>query len=119
MYNLLLGNLRHHCRDVWGMDIKTEDGEGNSNILVPLTSGPTDAELSNRYRVIRTGTNKQLAKLPVPVLQHFCREFNQFPKKQRQMFHAKPLSEMLRLYVCTVTPSPVYRILTCNRVADQ
>ncbi|KAI0364850.1 hypothetical protein BV20DRAFT_955421 [Pilatotrama ljubarskyi] len=28
MHNLFLGELRHHCRDVWGLDIKDKGGEG-------------------------------------------------------------------------------------------
>lgn len=28
MHNLFLGELRHHCRDVWGLDIKDKGGDG-------------------------------------------------------------------------------------------
>ncbi|KAI0644329.1 hypothetical protein C8Q79DRAFT_1002204 [Trametes meyenii] len=28
MHNLFLGELRHHCRDVWGLDVKDKGGDG-------------------------------------------------------------------------------------------
>ena len=35
MHNLFLGELRHHCREVWGLDVK--DKTGDSPKLDPHT----------------------------------------------------------------------------------
>ncbi|CDO77460.1 hypothetical protein BN946_scf184881.g3 [Trametes cinnabarina] len=53
MHNLFLGELRHHCRDVWGLDIKDKGGDGPK--LMPHTP---EQQRANLDRVLK-GLTKQ------------------------------------------------------------
>lgn len=61
MHNLLLGNLRHHCRDVWGLDVK--DKAGDSSKVQPHTPEQQRAQLLLVAKAIANQSNKTWGKI--------------------------------------------------------
>ncbi len=68
MHAILLGNLRHHCRDIWGMDSESPDGDGTVRSPVedePIT-GPSDesckAGQAGRRAKLRIAKSAEVAK---------------------------------------------------------
>jgi hypothetical protein len=98
MHTVFLGDLRHHCRDVWGMDVKFSDGDGISfDEQIPAT----EEEMQEGHKVLRMGTEAQLRDLKPCVLQQLCHEtqslrFAGSPKK-------KKLVQNLLAFVCNST----------------
>ena len=65
MHNLLLGNLRHHCMDVWGIDIK---GKASSKKALPHTPEEQKANLERLVTALRNGSSSALTRLRVGYL---------------------------------------------------
>ncbi|KAH9895959.1 hypothetical protein C8Q73DRAFT_644239 [Cubamyces lactineus] len=53
MHNLFLGELRHHCRSVWGLEIKDKGGDGGK-----VTPHSPEEQRTNLQRVLK-GLTKQ------------------------------------------------------------
>ncbi|KAI0351504.1 hypothetical protein OH77DRAFT_1410980 [Trametes cingulata] len=59
MHNLFLGELRHHCRDVWGINVK--DGSRDTQKVKPHTPEEQQKWLNNLINALRKGSlNKVL-----------------------------------------------------------
>ncbi|KAH9846514.1 hypothetical protein C2E23DRAFT_872323 [Lenzites betulinus] len=62
MHCLFLGNLRHHCRDVWGIDVKDKSGPGKVTPHTPdeqrVWLDRTVAALRKKSRSALTGIRK-------------------------------------------------------------
>lgn len=71
MHSLLLGDLRRHCREVWGMDFRLEDDDlrvkpdGKSFAV-------TEDELRNGEHILKHGSNKEVSVLSYNVLRKLC-----------------------------------------------
>lgn len=74
MHALFLGNLKRHCRNIWGMDVKFEDGDGITYDPPNGRKEPSDEDMKEGYHVLRHGSNAQLFKLKLEVLRRICRE---------------------------------------------
>lgn len=72
MHALLLGNLKHHCRRLWGMDASTEDGDGLRTYK--KEKGPDPQTIANAWAVVRHGTDAELKKLGKNILKVICFE---------------------------------------------
>ncbi|PIL24708.1 hypothetical protein GSI_12594 [Ganoderma sinense ZZ0214-1] len=61
MHNLFLGELRHHCRDVWGLDIKDKGGDGQQ--LDPHNPDQQRAQLERVRAAVLGGHRNALDKI--------------------------------------------------------
>ncbi|PIL27816.1 hypothetical protein GSI_10970 [Ganoderma sinense ZZ0214-1] len=61
MHNLFLGELRHHCREVWGLDIKDKGGDGP--ILDPHTPEQQRVQLERVRSALIGGHRNPLDKV--------------------------------------------------------
>ncbi|KAI1786040.1 hypothetical protein LXA43DRAFT_898720 [Ganoderma leucocontextum] len=61
MHNLFLGELRHHCRDVWGLDVKDKASDSTK---VPLhTPEQQSAQLLRVLKVLQAQSSSALDKI--------------------------------------------------------
>lgn len=83
MHALFLGNLRRHCCDVWGMDVKFDDGEG---VTYDVPRPPTPAAMEGGYDILKYGSNSKLSGLRVEVLRQICHELGfRFGLKKKKL----------------------------------
>lgn len=75
MHGILLGLLRHHCRVLWGMNIRAVDGDG-SRPQTKNTNVPSAERMLEAWEILRRGTNKDLEKLGARVLKQLCIQAN-------------------------------------------
>ncbi|KAI0324601.1 hypothetical protein GY45DRAFT_1262514 [Cubamyces sp. BRFM 1775] len=61
MHNLFLGELRHHCREVWGLDVKDKGGDGSK--LAPHTPEQQQACLQRVYVALLKQSKTSLRKV--------------------------------------------------------
>ncbi len=61
MHNLFLGELRHHCREVWGIDVKDKSSE--STKVLPHSPEEQRAQLLRGFKALRNTTKNGLDKL--------------------------------------------------------
>lgn len=71
MHGFYLRMFQHHCRVVWGMDVLLVDGAELSSKQKPK---PSDEQMINAHRILRTGSEDQLQTLHSRVLRQLCRE---------------------------------------------
>ncbi len=83
MHCLFLGLLRRHCRNIWGMDIKLEDGDGFNRDEQSRSQEPAAIDLEAARRVLRFGTNKAVSKLSAKVMICICDELG-LPERKRE-----------------------------------
>ena len=57
MHTIFLGDLKQHCGNIWGMDIRLTDGTGEVEVLQPLPERTTKEMLEEAMRVFKYGTN--------------------------------------------------------------
>jgi hypothetical protein len=81
MHAFFLGNLRRHCREIWGMDVKLADGDG---VWVDpgekRSSAPSDSEVARAWSRLRNAPAKTFARqTTVGVLQRLCRDASCMP----------------------------------------
>ena len=71
MHALFLRILSRHCQDIWGMDVKIEDGDGLSSDPIPseIRSSP---EFQNAFRTLRTGTLENLRRYKAGILRYLA-----------------------------------------------
>lgn len=107
MHSLLLGNLKRHCREIWGMDSLLDD-----DIYHVIPDGKrffvTEDDFQQGNRVLKHGSDKEVAKLSSNVLRKLCRETKQirYSRKRKEQ-----LVEALLKYVSlTFASCPIFRI---------
>ncbi|EIW65135.1 uncharacterized protein TRAVEDRAFT_109543 [Trametes versicolor FP-101664 SS1] len=61
MHNLFLGELRHHCRDVWGINVK--DKSSDSPKLAPHDPDEQQVWLDRVASYVRRGSQARLSKI--------------------------------------------------------
>ncbi|KAJ8456044.1 hypothetical protein ONZ51_g12274 [Trametes cubensis] len=61
MHNLFLGELRHHCRDVWGINVK--DKSSDSPKMLPHTPDEQREWLRKVVPYIRDGSHSRLSRV--------------------------------------------------------
>jgi hypothetical protein len=72
MHNMLIGNLKRHCRQIWGMDVDVEGGDG---ALLVLPSLPSQEKLQEARQLLNASPSiRPLSKMYVDVLQALCIE---------------------------------------------
>ena len=93
MHAFLLGMLKRHVRDIWGMDVKFHDGPGKS--FDSAKNPPTDEEMQEAHKTLRAGSPTALRKLRKDVLRQLCCE----TQSMRFAYKKKRLVENLLEYV--------------------
>ncbi|KAJ3547089.1 hypothetical protein NMY22_g1789 [Coprinellus aureogranulatus] len=74
MHNLFLGLFKRHCRHVWGMNVKLEDGDGLYRSLGQIPSIPDEEDMeAGRLAFARIDT-ASIRKLKKGVLYYLCEE---------------------------------------------
>lgn len=104
MHAFFLIDLRRHCRDVWGMDVKLADGDGSWVDPGPQApSAPSDLDIRLAWRRLETQSEKILnTRTSLSILQHLCRETHTLPEA-RHMKHKARLVAALKQYVCVLS----------------
>ena len=81
MHCLFLGIFRRHCRVIWGMDLRFEDGDGDvdgdvrSNEIVQNSDADQwlrKVELRHAWRVLCTGSESAVRKLRQSTMRQLC-----------------------------------------------
>ncbi|KAF6750134.1 hypothetical protein DFP72DRAFT_758290, partial [Ephemerocybe angulata] len=76
MHNLYLGLYQRHCRDVWGMDIKLEDGDGSSRGRGKIPVIPSTEEMDKGRLALAQRNEKRLRDCSRAVLYYLCEEYD-------------------------------------------
>ncbi|KAJ2936879.1 hypothetical protein H1R20_g214, partial [Candolleomyces eurysporus] len=82
MHAFYLRMFQHHCRSVWGMDVRFDDGPG-----VTLDCGlnqPSEEEMRIADQILRHGTEKMLSAQPRSVLRELCRQTTTIPFRRNK-----------------------------------
>ncbi|KAJ2912102.1 hypothetical protein MD484_g8307, partial [Candolleomyces efflorescens] len=82
MHAFYLRMFQHHCRSVWGMDVRFDDGPG-----VTLDQGPnqpSEEEMRIAEQILRHGTEKMLSAQPRSVLRELCRQTTTIPFRRNK-----------------------------------
>ncbi|KAA1479470.1 hypothetical protein DENSPDRAFT_758942, partial [Dentipellis sp. KUC8613] len=73
MHNLSLGLLHHHCRTLWGMDIKADDSDLTAAIpTAKAPVRPSPEQMQSALSILDSDNLSGLTKLRKPVLWHLC-----------------------------------------------
>jgi hypothetical protein len=100
MHAFFLRILSRHCQDIWGMDVKIEDGDGLSSD--PISSEiRSSANFQHAFRMLRTGSLESLRKIKAGVLRNLAVDQG-IPVKGRK--HDQ-LMAMLTKYVTVLIPA--------------
>jgi hypothetical protein len=101
MHAFFLRILSRHCQDIWGMDVKFEDGDG-------LTSDPVSPEIrsspqfQNAFLTLRTGTLEKLQAIKATTLYHLAVDCNIRVKGKKHVNLMNVLTKYVILIRCTV-----------------
>ncbi|KZT08857.1 uncharacterized protein LAESUDRAFT_617409, partial [Laetiporus sulphureus 93-53] len=74
MHNQYLGLIRTHCKEIWGMNIEVEDGDGMYVHARNVPPRPSDTDMQEGKHLLYGGSMSQLAKCTKAVLWHLCFE---------------------------------------------
>ena len=74
MHNLYLGLLQRHCRDIWGMNIEFEDGDGVKRPRGSIPLQPSIEDMEEGRVALETGFKTKLRNCSKPVLWYLCEE---------------------------------------------
>jgi hypothetical protein len=87
MHALLLGLLKRHVQDIWGMDVKFDDGDGKS--FDSSKTPPSEQEMREAHKIFRAGSSTSLGKLKKEVLRQLCRDTQsmRFAYKKKRLLH--------------------------------
>lgn len=77
MHAFLLGNLKRHCRGIWGFDVSLVDGDGDRRPVEPPL--PPQGLMEKGEGRLRISKKSGLFKLSKPVLFHLCSRYNCLP----------------------------------------
>ena len=97
MHNLFLGELQHHCRNVWQMNIKSP----KTRILLPHDINKQNQQLDSGIKAIVTGSASALKKLRKGYLAALARENAVRVGGSRRV---KDFIEALIQWVCQLKP---------------
>jgi hypothetical protein len=92
MHSLLLGDLRRHCREVWGMDFRLEDDDFR---VKPdgKSFSVTEDELRNGKHILKHGSDKEVSTLSYNVLRKLCSDAKtiRYSRKKKEQLVASLL----------------------------
>jgi len=90
MHAFFLRILSHHCQDIWGMNVKFDDGDGRTVDPVPseIRSSP---EFQNAFLALRSGALGTLRKFPFKTLRYLAAD-------QSILVKAKSLEEIMAVF---------------------
>ena len=98
MHSLLLGNMKRHCREIWGMDSLLDD-----DVYHVIPDGKrfiaTEDEIHHGNRVLKHGSDKDVAMLSSNVLRRLSRDTKEirYSRKRKEQ-----LVEALLKYVGSI-----------------
>ncbi|KAJ2911877.1 hypothetical protein MD484_g8541, partial [Candolleomyces efflorescens] len=72
MHNLLTGLLQRHCRNIWGMNLEIEDGDGEFPPGTTPPAPPSDHAMRETRRALEFGDITQLTKARKESLWYLC-----------------------------------------------
>ncbi|KAJ8514310.1 hypothetical protein ONZ45_g8127 [Pleurotus djamor] len=73
MHNLFLGLYQSHCREIWGMNIESRDGDATEDHHTP-PHVPSAEDMASGRDFLRNRSLKQLEKCRKEVLYYLCQE---------------------------------------------
>ncbi|KAI1781983.1 hypothetical protein LXA43DRAFT_907146 [Ganoderma leucocontextum] len=71
MHNLYLGLLQHHIRNIWGINVKSDDGEAAGSIASRVLR-PSDGDMDKGLDALLYGSKEALLRCKKAVLYHLC-----------------------------------------------
>jgi hypothetical protein len=74
MHNMFLGLFQRHCRYIWGMNIKLEDGDGSTRSLGSIPSVPDPDDMEAGRLAFATVNKAAIRKLKKGALYYLCDE---------------------------------------------
>jgi hypothetical protein len=106
IHAFLLGMLKRHVRDIWGMDVRFHDGPGKS--FDKAKNPPTDDEMREAHKTLQAGTATALRKLRKDVLRQLCCETQsmRFAYKKKRL--VENLLEYVRSFVVILSTSSIH-----------
>lgn len=72
MHAFYLRIFQHHIRNIWGMDIEIEDGDGIT--FDRGNKAPNEVAIQHAHHTLRHGSMSQLEELPWATLRELCRD---------------------------------------------
>jgi hypothetical protein len=87
MHAFFLRMLSHHCQDIWGMDVKFDDGDGLTVDPVP-SEIRSSLEFQNAFLALRSEALGMLQKFPFKTLRYLAAD-------QSILVKAKSLAEIM------------------------
>ncbi|KAI0069623.1 hypothetical protein K474DRAFT_1572835, partial [Panus rudis PR-1116 ss-1] len=78
MHALLLGCIKRHIRELWGMDVKLKEGDPLPHFRnrKAQQEAPGEDEMGNAWYVMRHGTDTELGNLPARIIRELCLQAN-------------------------------------------
>lgn len=76
MHNFFLGLLHRHCREIWGMDLRLEESDGERDASKSPPPVPSVPRMQAARRAVEFNDHAALAKMGVPVLWYLCLELD-------------------------------------------
>ncbi|PIL31020.1 hypothetical protein GSI_05714 [Ganoderma sinense ZZ0214-1] len=101
MHNLLLGDLRHHCRDVWGLDVK--DKASDSSKAQPHTPEQQRAQLLLVEKAITNQSKNTWGKIRKGYVVAVA-EFNGISPKDASLSKAAYVNALLEHFASSSNP---------------
>lgn len=71
MHAMFLTDLRHHCRELWGMDVTVADGDGRK-FERGKRAGPSPEKVNAAWDVVHYGRDSDIEKLGIGILRELC-----------------------------------------------
>lgn len=99
MHNLYLGLLETHCRDIWGMNLERDNGDGTEGQKISLPNLPPDEKMKEGRLALILGNKRKLLACGRAVLWYLCEELDLHRAGTKgQLLDALIKSVMLLLY---------------------
>ena len=76
MHAIFLNNFKRHCRGIWGMDVKFQDGDGKGSESKTSVESPSEEAIAEAMIVFREGPKTGLGKLPLSLLRAVASEYD-------------------------------------------
>lgn len=72
MHGLLLSTVRHHCRALWKMDIRSGDGDGLPTRRKRAARVPDDFDMAQAWQLLRQGPWNEVVNLNMATVKRLC-----------------------------------------------
>lgn len=112
MHAFFLRMLPHLCREVWGMDVDFDDGDGIT--FDPVSNQPSETEMYDAHRILECDSLSALGKLRVAVLRQLCKDTATVDFRGRKKKLIQRLKDYVRLILTSVLRFAHLCVLACS-----